>query len=70
MKYLSDLKIIHRDLASRNLLLANKSNGGYNVKICDFGLSKRIHDETYYYSLPSKTSHPIRWTAPVNLILF
>ena len=43
MEYLSKLKIVHRDLALRNVLLT----GNKTVKISDFGLAAMItdHDE-------------------------
>lgn len=37
MKYLSDLGVIHRDIALRNMLLTNNDV----VKIADFGLAVR-----------------------------
>ena len=38
-------QVVHRDLATRNILLAE----GNIVKICDFGLARDIHKE-YQYS--------------------
>ena len=59
MEYLHSQKIIHRDLACRNLLVSGKENE-YIVKVADFGLSRII--ENYYISQNKKI--PIRWTAP------
>ena len=33
MEYVSNLEIIHKDLAARNILV----DGNFNCKICDFG---------------------------------
>ena len=41
MEYLSKLKIVHRDLALRNVLLT----GNKTVKISDFGLAAMITDQ-------------------------
>ena len=59
MEYLHSQKIIHRDLACRNLLVSGKENE-YLVKVADFGLSRII--ENYYVSQSRKI--PVRWTAP------
>jgi len=44
MLYLSDRKIIHGDLAVRNLLLLTEQN----VKITDFGLARQLQNYTVY----------------------
>jgi len=44
MKYISGLKIIHGDLALRNILL----NANLDVKISDFGLSKKLYEYSQY----------------------
>ncbi|CAD5231889.1 unnamed protein product [Bursaphelenchus xylophilus] len=61
MKFLEKEKIVHRDLASRNVLI---NNCGV-LKISDFGLSrspnvKEVPDSTH-------TQIPIRWMAPETL---
>jgi serine/threonine protein kinase len=62
MQYLESQKIIHRDLALRNLLV---TSGGddlkYLVKVADFGLSRVLQSE--YYSMTS-TKFPVKWGAP------
>ena len=45
MCYLASKNVIHRDLAARNCLLEDK-DGRINLRIADFGLSKRV-DEIY-----------------------
>ncbi|RZF43417.1 hypothetical protein LSTR_LSTR001678 [Laodelphax striatellus] len=60
MEYLSSRKIIHGDLAIRNVLLANHNI----VKISDFGLSKNVYhyaDENYVKK--SKQALPVKWMA-------
>ncbi|PRP85052.1 putative LRR receptor-like serine/threonine-protein kinase [Planoprotostelium fungivorum] len=59
MMYLQHRGVIHRDLATRNLLL-DKS---LNVKISDFGMSRQ---ENFYRSESKEI--PYRWAAPEVLI--
>ncbi|XP_014208940.1 vascular endothelial growth factor receptor 1-like [Copidosoma floridanum] len=58
MEYLFRRKVLHCDLAARNILLA-KNNV---VKICDFGLSKSIHRDGIYKK-QSNEKLPLKWTA-------
>lgn len=39
MRYLENMKVIHRDLALRNLLVTLGPQGKHIVKLADFGLS-------------------------------
>ena len=39
VNYIHDKDYIHRDIKPENILLIH--NGGYSVKICDFGLSAK-----------------------------
>ena len=59
MEYLHDSKILHRDLACRNILVSGKIEN-LTAKVADFGLSRHTSD---YYKLSSKKI-PVRWTAP------
>ena len=63
MEYLHSKKILHRDLACRNILVSGKNkedNLNLTVKVADFGLSRQAED---YYKVQSKKI-PVRWTAP------
>lgn len=62
MSYLEKKFLIHRDLASRNILVFNKSL----VKLSDFGLSRLCCSETNYYKTSWKDTLrlPIAWMSP------
>jgi len=53
--------IINRDLKSANVLLTGK----YEVKLCDFGLAKRLPTETSY--LPHIPPYAPQWASPEAL---
>jgi serine/threonine protein kinase len=63
MRYLHDHKVIHRDIALRNILVSASTSDDYkyDVKVADFGMSRLL--ERGYYKTESKEV-PVRWTAP------
>ena len=72
LKYLSDLGIIHRDIALRNMLLTNNDV----VKIADFGLAVTVFSTTsdissgvmpQYWSKSNKPQ-PYKWMAVESLV--
>ena len=58
MRYLADLRYIHRDLATRNVLVGQD----FKIKIADFGMSQRLYS-SFYYRVKGRAVLPIRWMA-------
>ena len=44
ISYLENKRFVHRDIAARNVLVAEHKN----VKLADFGLSRWVEDQSYY----------------------
>eukprot|EP00911_Craspedida_sp_UC1_P002220 UC1_evm2s1693 len=63
MVYLADRRYIHMDLAARNVLLG-KSNV---VKVCDFGLTRRIPSRKRGYRMAANVKLPIKWMSPESM---
>ncbi|XP_029452067.1 protein-tyrosine kinase 2-beta [Rhinatrema bivittatum] len=61
LAYLEGISCVHRDIAVRNILVANHEC----VKLGDFGLSRYIEEEEYYKA--SVTRLPIKWMAPESI---
>merc|ERR1719199_2188524 len=61
LAYIHSLKIVHRDLSSRNLLLTSDNK----VKICDFGCARVLYN---YSHLPSFISGSPPWMAPEQIM--
>ncbi|XP_055918688.1 vascular endothelial growth factor receptor 1-like [Eupeodes corollae] len=62
MEYLSSRKVLHGDLAARNILLCKDNI----VKICDFGLARSMY-KTDQYKKQSDSLLPIKWLALESL---
>ena len=62
MEYLASKKVMHGDLACRNILLASDNV----IKICDFGLAKDIY-KTNNYKKKTTGPLPIKWMAVESL---
>ncbi|XP_063636171.1 vascular endothelial growth factor receptor 1 isoform X3 [Cydia splendana] len=58
MEYLANMKILHGDLAARNILLAEDNV----VKICDFGLARSIYKNDEYQK-KENSPLPVKWLA-------
>ncbi|XP_048480770.1 vascular endothelial growth factor receptor 1 isoform X3 [Plutella xylostella] len=58
MDYLASRKVLHGDLAARNILLAEDNV----VKICDFGLARSIYKNDEYQK-KENSPVPIKWLA-------
>ena len=70
MEYICQLKMIHGDLAARNVLLFSADGQGsepVTAKLADFGLSHKLsrgQSGTYYYSIKKSTVRcdlPVFW---------
>nr|XP_024218987.1 vascular endothelial growth factor receptor 1 isoform X2 [Halyomorpha halys] len=59
MGYLASRKVLHGDLAARNVLLAE----GNIVKICDFGLAKSMYSRENYKNKKRDIPLPVKWMA-------
>ena len=64
MEYLARKRIMHGDLAARNILLSSLGNSGRKLvaKVADFGLSKKIATAFYYRKL-ERNYVPWKWMA-------
>uniref|UniRef100_A0A670ZW69 Tyrosine-protein kinase n=1 Tax=Pseudonaja textilis TaxID=8673 RepID=A0A670ZW69_PSETE len=63
MEYLGSKRYVHRDLATRNILVENENR----VKIGDFGLTKVLPQDKEYYKVKEPGESPIFWYALESL---
>jgi len=63
MTYLEERRFVHRDLATRNILLSRKDQ----VKISDFGLSRAVGAGSDYYQAKQGGRWPVKWYAPESI---
>jgi serine/threonine protein kinase len=63
MTYLASCNVVHRDLATRNVLVGSD----FGCKVSDFGLSREMESGSADYYASPKGMLPLRWTAPEAL---
>ena len=56
---MSDKKIVHRDIAARNVLVFRHEQ----VKIADFGLA-RVMETDLIYQIKTSRPLPVKWMSP------
>jgi serine/threonine protein kinase len=67
MVYLSQLNVVHNDLATRNVLLSSTDN--FTAKISDFGLSRKLNDidRKLGYTIDNSIGGSFLWSSPESL---
>lgn len=58
MSYLEKEHCVHRDLATRNILLTSDEK---TVKICDFGLMRNLKENEEMYIMGPQKRVPFSW---------
>lgn len=64
MEYVASQGIIHRDLASRNILVSKEKV----CKVADFGFARRVSDDCPYQRTDIDNPIPVKWMAPEALV--
>eukprot|EP01116_Phalansterium_solitarium_P002641 TRINITY_DN1278_c1_g1_i2.p1 TRINITY_DN1278_c1_g1~~TRINITY_DN1278_c1_g1_i2.p1 ORF type:complete len:431 (-),score=86.43 TRINITY_DN1278_c1_g1_i2:460-1752(-) len=67
MAHLHAEKLLHCDLAARNVLIEYRNTTQFTAKICDFGLAHQTGQEDDVYLAPQDAKLPVRWTSPETL---
>ena len=62
MEYLASHVYVHRDLATRNILVGDN----LSIKVSDLGLSQGLYSSDYYHA-QCRPSLPIRWMSPESI---
>ena len=60
MRYLEKNKLVHRDLACRNVLLLSEDQ----AKVTDFGMSRALDVQRDYYKSQNVGKWPLKWYPP------
>lgn len=63
MEYLSSQRVVHKDLAARNILVFEK----LTIKILDLGFFRDVYSADYYHLMGTRP-FPIRWMSPEAII--
>lgn len=63
-EYLAGLKVVHRDLATRNVLIDEE----LFLKVSDFGLSRDVYSDSSYHMAHTKDKLPVRWMALESIL--
>ncbi len=63
LKYLASIRIVHRDIAARNVIFGV----GSVVKLTNTAAACPGYYDCYYYLKEKRCLHPIRWMAPETL---
>jgi len=63
MEYLSSQRIVHGDLAARNVLVGAEAR----VKVSHIGLGRHTYPHEYYAPAGASTPLPVRWLPPESI---
>lgn len=63
MAYIAEQRMVHMDLAARNVLVAENNL----VKVADFGLTRTLPDDQDYWQSQSVMKLPVKWCAVESL---
>uniref|UniRef100_K3WI37 Protein kinase domain-containing protein n=1 Tax=Globisporangium ultimum (strain ATCC 200006 / CBS 805.95 / DAOM BR144) TaxID=431595 RepID=K3WI37_GLOUD len=55
---------LHRDIAARNCLV----DGHFRVKVCDFGLSRKLNPSGFLFDDDRHGFGPLKWMAPESIL--